>query len=75
MKIIRHLTVSCPFSGAFHIYFQVWVHNIGLDSLVYPIEQICDDSGEDPTCSRSFPLSRFNILSFVNSLPADVLSP
>lgn len=57
MKIIRHLTVSCRFCGTFHIYFQVWVHNIGLDSLIYPIEQICDDSGEDPTCSRSLPLS------------------
>lgn len=36
-----------------HFPREVWVHNIGLDSLVYPIEQICDDSGEDPTCSRS----------------------
>lgn len=36
-----------------HFPREVWVHNIGLDSLVYPIEQICDNSGEDPTCSRS----------------------
>uniref|UniRef100_A0ACD5TAC8 Uncharacterized protein n=1 Tax=Avena sativa TaxID=4498 RepID=A0ACD5TAC8_AVESA len=36
-----------------HFPREVWVHNVGLDSLVYPIEQICDDSGEDPTCSRS----------------------
>ncbi|KAM0908175.1 hypothetical protein ACQ4PT_015624 [Festuca glaucescens] len=36
-----------------HFPREVWVHNVGLDSLVYPIEQICDDSGEDPACSRS----------------------
>lgn len=36
-----------------HFPREVWVHNVALDSLVYPIEQICDDSGEDPTCSRS----------------------
>jgi hypothetical protein len=35
-----------------HFPREVWVHNVGLDSLVYPIEQICDDSGEDPACSR-----------------------
>ena len=63
VKITPHLTVSCLFSGAFHIYFQVWVHNVGLDSLVYPIEQICDDSGEDPTCSRSLSLSHIKVLS------------
>ncbi|KAF6136037.1 hypothetical protein GIB67_006929 [Kingdonia uniflora] len=31
----------------------VWLYNIGLDSLVYPVEKVCDDSGEDPSCSRS----------------------
>lgn len=36
-----------------HFPREVWVHNVGLDSLVYPIEEICDDSGEDPRCSRS----------------------
>lgn len=36
-----------------HFPREVWVHNVGLGSLVYSIEQICDDSGEDPTCSRS----------------------
>jgi hypothetical protein len=34
-------------------FLQVWIHNIGLGSLVYSVEKICDDSGEDPTCSRS----------------------
>jgi len=31
---------------------QVWLYNIGLGSLVYSVEKICDGSGEDPTCSR-----------------------
>lgn len=33
-------------------YLQVWVHNAGLGSLIYLVEQICDSSGEDPSCSR-----------------------
>ncbi|KAG2594114.1 hypothetical protein PVAP13_5NG620700 [Panicum virgatum] len=36
-----------------HFPREVWIHNIGLGSLVYSVEKICDDSGEDPTCSRS----------------------
>ncbi|KAG6496087.1 hypothetical protein ZIOFF_043935 [Zingiber officinale] len=36
-----------------HFPREVWVHNAGLDSLVYVVEQICDSSGEDPSCSRS----------------------
>lgn len=36
-----------------HFPREVWIHNVGLGSLVYSIEEICDDSGEDPTCSRS----------------------
>lgn len=37
--------------------FQVWTHNIGIGTLVYMIEQICDSSGEDPSCCRySLPL-------------------
>lgn len=36
-----------------HFPREVWVHNVGLGSLVYTVEQICDDSGEDPACSRS----------------------
>ncbi|KAL6844980.1 hypothetical protein ACP4OV_025153 [Aristida adscensionis] len=36
-----------------HFPREVWVHNVGLGSFVYSVEQICDGSGEDPTCSRS----------------------
>ncbi|XP_028751640.1 lipase [Neltuma alba] len=36
-----------------HFPREVWLHNIGLGSLVYRIEKICDGSGEDPSCSRS----------------------
>ncbi|KAJ4776049.1 alpha/beta-Hydrolases superfamily protein [Rhynchospora pubera] len=36
-----------------HFPREVWLHDVGLGSLVYLIEQICDESGEDPTCSRS----------------------
>lgn len=31
---------------------QVWLYNIGLGSLVYRVEKVCDVTGEDPTCSR-----------------------
>ncbi|XP_073106549.1 probable feruloyl esterase A isoform X1 [Elaeis guineensis] len=36
-----------------HFAREVWLHNIGLGSLVYMVEKVCDGSGEDPTCSRS----------------------
>ncbi|GKU85533.1 hypothetical protein SLEP1_g199 [Rubroshorea leprosula] len=36
-----------------HFPREVWLYNIGLESLVYEVEKICDKSGEDPTCSRS----------------------
>ncbi|KAG8079012.1 hypothetical protein GUJ93_ZPchr0007g5894 [Zizania palustris] len=36
-----------------HFPREVWVHNVRVGSLIYSVEQICDDSGEDPTCSRS----------------------
>ncbi|CAN6337840.1 unnamed protein product [Urochloa humidicola] len=36
-----------------HFPREVWIHNVGLGSFVYSIEEICDGSGEDPTCSRS----------------------
>lgn len=39
------------------LFLQVWVHNVGLGSLVYSVEQICDDSGEDPSCCRYYPSS------------------
>ncbi|KAK3039010.1 hypothetical protein RJ639_027495 [Escallonia herrerae] len=36
-----------------HFPREVWLYNIGLGSLVYQVEKVCDVSGEDPTCSRS----------------------
>ncbi|KAJ4722234.1 Lipase [Melia azedarach] len=36
-----------------HFPREVWLYNVGLGSLVYKVEKICDSSGEDPTCSRS----------------------
>ncbi|KAK3009439.1 hypothetical protein RJ639_013188 [Escallonia herrerae] len=36
-----------------HFPREVWLYNIGLGSLVYVVEKVCDVSGEDPTCSRS----------------------
>ena len=44
---------SLDSNTSFFSFLQVWIHNIGLGSLVYNVEKICDDSGEDPTCSRS----------------------
>uniref|UniRef100_A0A5B7BH14 Fungal lipase-type domain-containing protein n=1 Tax=Davidia involucrata TaxID=16924 RepID=A0A5B7BH14_DAVIN len=36
-----------------HFPREVWLYNIGLGSLVYTVEKVCDGSGEDPSCSRS----------------------
>jgi len=36
-----------------HFPREVWIHNVGLGTFEYSIEEICDDSGEDPTCSSS----------------------
>ncbi|KAK4433936.1 putative feruloyl esterase A [Sesamum alatum] len=36
-----------------HFPREVWLYNIGFGSLIYTVEKVCDDSGEDPTCSRS----------------------
>ncbi|XP_021867300.1 probable feruloyl esterase A isoform X2 [Spinacia oleracea] len=36
-----------------HFPREVWLYNIGYGSLIYPVEKICDCSGEDPSCSRS----------------------
>nr|XP_027116060.1 lipase-like [Coffea arabica] len=38
-----------------HFPREVWLYNIGFGSLVFMIEKVCDDSGEDPTCGRSVP--------------------
>ncbi|KAJ0977606.1 hypothetical protein J5N97_013080 [Dioscorea zingiberensis] len=36
-----------------HFAREVWLNDIGFGRLFYKSEKICDDSGEDPTCSRS----------------------
>lgn len=36
-----------------HFPREVWLYNIGFGSLVYTVEKVCDESGEDPSCSRS----------------------
>ncbi|XP_038723311.1 lipase-like [Tripterygium wilfordii] len=36
-----------------HFPREVWLYQIGWGSLVYRVERVCDNSGEDPTCSRS----------------------
>ncbi|CAA3014605.1 lipase [Olea europaea var. sylvestris] len=36
-----------------HFPREVWLYNIGLGSLIYTVEKVCDNSGEDPKCSRS----------------------
>ncbi|XP_030473875.2 lipase-like [Syzygium oleosum] len=36
-----------------HFPKEVWLYNVNLESLVYTIEKLCDDTGEDPSCSRS----------------------
>ncbi|XP_022138095.1 lipase isoform X2 [Momordica charantia] len=35
-----------------HFPREVWLYDIGFGSLVYRVEKVCDDSGEDPSCSR-----------------------
>ncbi|MCO5603724.1 hypothetical protein L7F22_057875 [Adiantum nelumboides] len=36
-----------------HFGREVWIHKVDLRSLNYEVETVCDDTGEDPTCSRS----------------------
>ncbi|CAA0814274.1 alpha/beta-Hydrolases superfamily protein [Striga hermonthica] len=36
-----------------HFAREIWLYNIGFGSLIYTVEKVCDDSGEDPSCSRS----------------------
>ncbi|TYI09501.1 hypothetical protein ES332_A09G077500v1 [Gossypium tomentosum] len=36
-----------------HFPREVWLYNLGLGSVVYQFEKVCDGSGEDPDCSRS----------------------
>lgn len=36
-----------------HFGREVWIHKVDYGSLDYEVETVCDDTGEDPTCSRS----------------------
>lgn len=36
-----------------HFGREIWIYKISLGSLSYELERVCDNSGEDPTCSRS----------------------
>ncbi|XP_073308028.1 secreted mono- and diacylglycerol lipase 1-like isoform X1 [Primulina huaijiensis] len=36
-----------------HFPREVWLYNIGFEILTFTVEKVCDNSGEDPTCSRS----------------------
>lgn len=43
----------------------MWLYEDGFDTLIYPVEKVCDDTGEDPDCSRYvFPCIGF-ILTFM----------
>ncbi|KAG0498458.1 hypothetical protein HPP92_003149 [Vanilla planifolia] len=42
-----------PHKTYHHFPTEVWIHNVGIGSLVYSAETICDQTGEDPSCSRS----------------------
>ncbi|ONK63442.1 uncharacterized protein A4U43_C07F15200 [Asparagus officinalis] len=45
---------SCfPRKTYHHFPREVWLHNAGIGSLVYLVDEICDSTGEDPNCSRS----------------------
>ncbi|XP_030507768.2 lipase [Cannabis sativa] len=53
-----------------HYPTEVWLHNVGLESLIYPVEKVCDSSGEDPTCSRS--VSGNSVIDHVNYFGVDL---
>lgn len=36
-----------------HFPREVWLYNLGVGSLRYEVEKVCDGSGEDASCSRS----------------------
>ncbi|KAH7856468.1 hypothetical protein Vadar_001710 [Vaccinium darrowii] len=36
-----------------HFPREVWLYDSGFGTFIYPVEKVCDDSGEDPDCSRS----------------------
>ncbi|XP_057468582.1 lipase-like isoform X2 [Actinidia eriantha] len=54
--IVPHLPPYYPYltqKTYCHFPREVWLYDEGSSTLVYPVEKVCDDSGEDPTCSRS----------------------
>lgn len=51
--ICLHTTQFFPQKTYHHFATEVWLYNSGFEFLVYPVEKVCDSSGEDPTCSRS----------------------
>ncbi|KAF3683648.1 putative chromatin-remodeling complex ATPase chain-like [Capsicum annuum] len=44
-----------------HFPTEVWLHNLGFGLLVYAVEKVCDNSGEDPSCSRQYNSARKNV--------------
>lgn len=54
--IVPHLPPYYPYlphKTYRHFPREVWLYDIGFGSLVYTVEKVCDNSGEDPSCSRS----------------------
>ncbi|GFZ08973.1 alpha/beta-Hydrolases superfamily protein [Actinidia rufa] len=54
--IVPHLPPYYPYltqKTYRHFPREVWLYDDGAGTLVYPVEKVCDDSGEDPICSRS----------------------
>ncbi|MBA0585358.1 hypothetical protein Gorai_016138, partial [Gossypium raimondii] len=49
----------------------VWLYSLGLGSLVYRVEKVCDGSGEDPTCSRS--VTGNSIMDHLNYYGVDLM--
>lgn len=54
--IVPHLPPYYPhFARKTYHHFprEVWIYKTGYESLVYTVDKACDESGEDPSCSRS----------------------
>ncbi|PPD99855.1 hypothetical protein GOBAR_DD03108 [Gossypium barbadense] len=47
------LQVHFVWMKCYCMFLIVWLYNLGLGSVVYQFEKVCDGSGEDPDCSRS----------------------
>ncbi|KAA3485315.1 lipase-like [Gossypium australe] len=54
-----------------HFPREVWLYSLGLGSLVYRVEKVCDGSGEDPTCSRS--VTGNSIMDHLNYYGVDLM--